>query len=147
MITFFKDFLNENYMDYFDFNVGDCYIYAIAQHRVTGYPLFVVNLYFKEDDWEELDDGEWAYDHETAHVVVKAPNGKYLDHEGEYDEESLKELCKTNYTEFIKIEPVSEFEARTSYLGSDETETIGLDYREEDIKIVEDGLKKEMKIQ
>ena len=127
MKTKFKEYIKE----YYDFNCGDCYIYAIAMHRLYDYPIYGVKLYFKEDDWDYITDPQ--YDFEYAHIIVKKPNGKFVDHEGDYTEEELKNLSKTNYTEFIKIEPISEFEARTAYLGSDESETIGSNYREQDI--------------
>lgn len=132
----------ENFEENFGF--GDCYIYAIAMHRLYGYPIYGVKLYFKEDDWDELDDPQ--YDFEYAHIIVKKPNGKFIDDQGEYDEEELKDLCETSYTEFIKIVPISEFEAKTAYLGSDETETIGPDYKEEDIIDVMKIIKENEKI-
>jgi hypothetical protein len=110
----------------FDFNYGNCNVYAIALHRLYDYPLYVVNLYFKEDEWEEqVELGDpYFYDHETAHVCVKLPNGKYLDSDGEFEEDKLIELCMTDYTEYVKIEAITEFVASTCYLGYCETETV-----------------------
>lgn len=135
MIKNWKQFEN-----YYDFNFGDCYIYAIAMHRLYGYPIYGVKLFFKEDDWDYIDDPQ--YDYEYAHIIVKAPNGKFVDQDGEYNEEELKRLSKTSYTEFIKIEEISEFEARTAYLGLDEKEEEDSKlYREEDILKVMDMIK------
>lgn len=120
--------------DDYNFNFGDCYLFAIALHRMYGYPLYAVYLYYKEDDWDYLS--------EIAHVLVKLPNGKYLDADGEIDEEQLKKLSNTNYTEYITIEPISEFDARTAYLGEDEKETIGETYKEDEIIDVINKLKK-----
>ena len=45
MIKNWKQFEN-----YYDFDFGDCYIYAIAMYRLYGYPIYGVKLFFKEDD-------------------------------------------------------------------------------------------------
>jgi len=127
------------------YNFGDCNIYAIALHRLYNYPLYAINLYFKEDDWDE-DAGYTHMDHETAHVCVKLPNGKYLDGDGEFEKDKLIELCVTNYTEYVKIEAITEFEARTCYLGSGETETVGKSYLEEEIQQVIKDIKSENEI-
>lgn len=108
----------------FNFNFGDCEIYAIALHRLYGHPLYVVNGYYKEPDWDE-EMGWIAYLDEPCHVVVKLPNGKYLDAQGETTENDLKKACLfSNEVEYIKIEPISEEEAKYLYTGEDKEDYI-----------------------
>jgi hypothetical protein len=107
-----------------NFNCGDCDVYAIALHRVYGYPLYIVNGYFKEEDWDE-EEGYTGYDSEPAHIVVKLPNGNYMDSDGEVTEEQLKAECAFgNKIEYIKIEPITEQEAMHVYSGEDQEEDI-----------------------
>ena len=107
-----------------NFNCGDCDVYAIALHRVYGYPLYVVNGYYKEDDWDE-DTGYTGYYNEPAHIVVKLPNGNYMDSDGEVTEEQLKADCAFgNKIEYIKIEAITEQEAMYVYSGEDQEEDI-----------------------
>lgn len=108
----------------FNFNFGDCEIYAIALHRLYGHSLYVVNGYYKEPDWNEKM-GWTAYLDEPCHVVVKLPNGKYLDAQGEITEDELKKACLFgNEVEYIKIEPISEEEAKYLYTGEDKEDEI-----------------------
>lgn len=108
----------------FNFNFGDCEIYAIALHRLYGHPLYVVNGYYKEPDWNE-EMGWTAYLDEPCHVVVKLPNGKYLDAQGEITEDDLKKDCLfSNEVEYIKIEPIGEEEAKYLYTGEDKEDEI-----------------------
>lgn len=107
-----------------NFNCGDCDVYAIALHRVYGYPLYIVNGYHKEEDWDE-EEGYTEYDSEPAHIVVKLPNGNYMDSDGEVTEEQLKADCAFgNKIEYIKIEPITEQEAMHVYSGEDQEEDI-----------------------
>ncbi len=107
-----------------NFNCGDCDVYAIALHRVYGYPLYIVNGYHKEEDWDE-EEGYTEYDSEPAHIVVKLPNGNYMDSDGEVTEEQLKADCVFgNKIEYIKIEPITEQEAMYVYSGEDQEEDI-----------------------
>lgn len=49
---------------------------------------------------------------ESAHIIVKLPNGNYLYSNGETTEKELKKDCMfSNKIEYIKIEPISENEA------------------------------------
>lgn len=108
----------------FNFNFGDCEIYAIALHKLYGHPLYVVNGYYKEPDWDE-EMGWTAYFDEPCHVVVKLPNGKYLDAQGEITEDELKKACLfANEVEYIKIEPISEEEAKYLYTSEDKEDEI-----------------------
>lgn len=110
--------------DFDDFCFGDCEVYAIALHRLYGHPLYVVNGYYKEPDWDE-EMGWTAYLDEPCHVVVKLPNGKYLDAQGETTEDELKKDCLfANQVEYIKIEPISEEEAKYLYSGEDQEDYI-----------------------
>lgn len=107
-----------------NFNCGDCDVYAIALHRIYGYPLYVVNGYFKEDDWNE-EEGYTSYFNEPAHIVVKLPNGNYMDSDGEITEQQLKDDCGFgNKIEYIKIEEITEEEAMHVYSGEDQEEDI-----------------------
>lgn len=107
-----------------NFNCGDCDVYAIALHKIYGYPLYVVNGYFKEDDWNE-EEGYTGYWNEPAHIVVKLPNGNYMDSDGEITEQQLKADCAfSNKVEYIKIEEITEEEAMHVYSGEDQEEDI-----------------------
>jgi len=120
----FESRFDDDYdFNHHNFNCGDCDIYAIALHRIYGYPLYVVNGYFKEDDWDE--EGFTEYDREPAHIVVKLPNGNYMDSNGEVTEDELKEDCAFgNNIEYIKIEEITEQEAMHTYSGEDQEEDI-----------------------
>jgi len=108
----------------YNFNCGDCDVYAIALHRLYGYPLYIVKGYYKEDDWDE-EAGFTGYDNEPAHIVVKLPNGNYMDSDGEIAEEQLKADCAFgNKIEYIKIEEITEEEAMYVYSGEDQEEDI-----------------------
>lgn len=92
--------LNENY----SYTSGDCDIYAISLHKLTNYPLYVIRGFYKD----ELGDG-----YEDCHMVVKSPNGKYLDVNGENTIKQLKNKCLfSNAIYKIKIVPISEEEAK-----------------------------------
>ena len=68
-------YLNENYRkfdnDYdfskHNFNLGECDIYAVALHRLHGYPLYVIRGYFLEEEWG----GEREWDYEDSHIIVR----------------------------------------------------------------------------
>ena len=73
-----KESIDQSFSDDYDFskhsfNSGDCDIYAVALHRLHGYPLYVVRGHFLEDEWG----GEREWDFEDAHIVVKLPNGNF----------------------------------------------------------------------
>jgi hypothetical protein len=106
-----------------DFNLGDCGLYAIALHRVYGFPIYVCKGYFLEEDWG----GKREMEGEVSHAVVKLPNGNYLDHDGELTE---KQLLKNTYygsnnkeaKKNEKIEPVTEKQAKLLFrCGSEES--------------------------
>jgi len=104
--------------------MGDCDIYAIALHRLYNYPIYVINGYYKEPDSNE-EMGWIGYWDEHAHVIVKLPNGNYLDSNGESSGEDLKNKCLfANEIEYIKIEPISEEEAKYIYTGEDKESDI-----------------------
>jgi hypothetical protein len=117
----------------FCFRSGDCDIYAIALHRLYGYPIYVINGYYRESDsgcdLDKCPGCEWCLMNESSHLVVKLPNGNYLDSDGESTEEELKSQCAFgNKIEYIKFEEISENEAME--LFSYDTN------KEEDIKSV-----------
>jgi hypothetical protein len=106
-----------------EFNLGDCGLYAIALHRVYGFPIYVCKGYFLEEDWG----GKREMEGEVSHAVVKLPNGNYLDHDGELTE---KQLLKNTYygsnnkeaKKNEKIEPVTEKQAKLLFrCGLDES--------------------------
>ena len=47
--TTIREFLYEN-IEY-DFNFGDCDLYAVALHRIYGYPLYVVRNYYPNGEY------------------------------------------------------------------------------------------------
>lgn len=95
-----------------NFNHGDCDIYAVSLHRLYGYPLYVVRGWFLEPEWG----GERGYDYEDSHIIVKLPNGNYMDSDGETTESDLRQNCAFgNDIEKITFEPVSEEEALSTF--------------------------------
>ena len=121
---FESKFTDEYDLSKHNFNCGDCDVYAIALHRIYGYPLYIVNGYHKEEDWDE-EEGYTEYDSEPAHIVVKLPNENYMDSDGEVTEEQLKADCVFgNKIEYIKIEPITVQEAMYVYSGEDQEEDI-----------------------
>lgn len=101
---------------------GNCNVYAIAMHRLYKYPIYAINGYFKEDDWDDLDEDERIYNSEVAHVFNKLPNGLYVDYQGVYTELEMKKLSNTSYFEFMELVEMSEIEARNCFGGVDELE-------------------------
>ena len=99
-----------------NYSTGDCDIYAIALHRLYKYPIYVVNGYYIFDD---------EYCNEPCHLVVKLPNGNFLDSRGETTEEELKEdSLFSNEIKYIKIEEISEDEAMFIFTSDDQEELI-----------------------
>ncbi len=95
-----------------NFNTGDCDIYAVSLHRLYGYPLYVVRGWFLEPEWG----GEREYDYEDSHIIVKLPNGNFMDSDGETTESDLRQNCAFgNDIEKITFEPVSEEEALSTF--------------------------------
>jgi len=134
---------NENIINYYPggYQHGGCNVYAIALHKLSGYPLYTVRGFYREDDWEEvLKMGyEFGYYHEDGHVVVKAPNGKYIDSESEYTEEELIDATGFGpHIERIEIVPLTELEAYNLYYGCDEQEDIKDQENNEVNKILKD---------
>ena len=109
------------------YDQGDCNFYAIALHKLTGYPIYSVRGYYKEDDWDEvIENGDIPnYYHEDGHVVVLSKNGLYIDADGEYTEEELiKQTHFGSYIERVDLVKLTEKEAYNLYYGSDEQEDI-----------------------
>ena len=94
LTNFIKQRLRESFQEFTDdydfenhnFNIGDCDIYAVSLHRLYGYPLYVIRGYFLEPEWG----GEREWDYEDCHIMVKLPNGNYMDSSGEATEEEMK---------------------------------------------------------
>jgi GNAT superfamily N-acetyltransferase len=100
-----------------NFNSGDCDIYAVSLHRLYGYPLYVVRGWYLEPEWG----GEREWDYEDSHVVVKLPNGKYLDSEGETTEAELRQnTAYSNDIQKITFEPLTEEEALSIFSCEDQ---------------------------
>jgi len=81
---------------------GYCAEFAIALHRLTGWPTIAFNEVVKED-------GEEYYN--LVHTVVKSPNGKYVDVRGiRTEQEIANNLLATDATPLkdYKLENVSE---------------------------------------
>lgn len=128
----------------FNFNFGDCNLYAIAMHRMYNYPIYRVRGYFKEDDWEEVSDSdmEYVYDFVDCHFVVMDNNELYLDSDGEHTGIELEKSCRLSYFEYIKIESCSEKDAKLAYIGFDEYDNIDSNYLEDEINQVIDIINK-----
>ncbi len=116
MIMNYTKFSNENY------NFGDCDIYAVALHRHYKYPLYSVRNYYPNGSYNKTDKEyeEYGIDSEDAHIVVKLPNGNFLDASGEMSEENLIKSCIFGNTiGEIKLVPISEDEALSIFGGCD----------------------------
>lgn len=112
-----KENLESKFSDDFDFlkhnfNLGDCDIYATSLHRLYGYPLYIVRGWFLEPEWG----GKREWDYEDSHVVVKLPNGHYMDSHGETTEDELRQNCAyANDIAKITFEPISEEDALSTF--------------------------------
>ena len=118
----------------YNFNQGDCDLFARAMHRVTGYPIVVIKGWQEEDDWD--DDGETELVDEPYHVMVQLPNGKFRDADGEYTLKELKPLLGLSADNGIKrvtAEPVEDDDVNDVY---------GNDYDDDEIKKVTDLIRK-----
>jgi len=122
-------YLNENYGNFdndydfskHNFNLGDCDIYAVALHRLHGYPLYVIRGYFLEEEWG----GEREWDYEDSHIIVKLPNGNYMDSDGEQTEETLKSNAGfMNKVERIEFIPIDEEGALSTFSCQDQEEDV-----------------------
>ena len=104
--------VNENH---YSFTSGDCDIYAVSLHRLYGYPLYVIRGYYPDEDF----DNEEYY--EDAHVMIKLPNGKFFDSQGEQTKEELLQLAMfSNNVKRIEIIPVDEQEALEAFSCQDQ---------------------------
>jgi hypothetical protein len=114
----------------YNFNLGNCDLFARAMHRVTGYPIVVIKGWTEEDDWDE--DGETELVDEPYHVMVKLPNGKFRDADGEY---TLEEL-----TPYLGLDPDNGIKKVTAEPIEDENviDVYGSDYSDDEIKKVTD---------
>lgn len=119
----FGEFLNEDdKWKNTNFNHGDCDLYAVALHRLYNLPLYSVRNYYSNGDYEPNDEEYDLYgvDTEDAHIVVKLPNGNYLDGDGEMSEEQLIKLSVfSNDIGEIKLVPIDENEALSIFGGCD----------------------------
>lgn len=142
IIKKFEQFINESENLYgYDFVHGDCDIYAIALHRLYNYQLCAIRGSFLEDDWG----GERETDYEYCHIMVRLPNGNYMDSEGEQTEEEILDADKLMFTEDvdeIEIVDITEDEAKRLFSGSiDYDEQKVSSKKENDIKKVMNFIK------
>lgn len=86
------------YSDSF-YMMGGCDIFAIASHRMLGYPIYAIRGFYIEDDGDEY--------YDTCHLVVKVADDLYYDIQGFKTEESIVENCYFSHditrTEFVKL--------------------------------------------
>lgn len=84
---------------------GMCDAFALALHKKTKYPLYVVRGYY----WDQWNDEE-AY--EDSHMIVKKGDNQYLDVDGEknYDDLVENSLFANEITK-VDIVPISYNEA------------------------------------
>lgn len=86
------DYLLEslNTTDKYDFQEGDCNIYALALHNKYGYPIYGAK--------------ELRGDRLFAHVFVMNPQTKtFIDNEGSYSKEEM--MAKFDGTKIVKLSP------------------------------------------
>jgi hypothetical protein len=112
----------EEWGDDYSFNSGDCDIYAVALHRLYGYPLYLVRGYYEGDE-EWVD--ERGYEYEPCHILVKLENGNYLDSNGEQTGDEVMENCYfSNDVIGVEIVPVTEDIALSTFSVVDQEERI-----------------------
>ena len=125
MKSFIKKLLRESYGKYTDdydfdkhnFNFGDCDIYAVSLHRLYGYPLYVVRGWFLEPEWG----GKRELDYEDCHIMVKLPNGKYMDSNGESTGKEMKQSCLfDNEVKRVTIVQIDEETALSTFSCEDQ---------------------------
>jgi len=109
------DFTNHN------FNCGDCDIYAISLHRLYGYPLYAIRGKYLEPEWGGI--REWGY--EYCHIMVKLPNGNYLDSLGEQTKnEMISRSVFLEKVEKITIVKITEEDAKYMFSCQDQEHDI-----------------------
>ena len=128
--TTIREFLNETYDGRFgdeydftkhNFNTGDCDIYAISLHRLYGYPLYAIRGKFLEPEWG----GKREWDYEYCHIMVKLPNGNYMDSDGEQTKKEM--TSRAAFSEDVKkveIVQISEEEAINMFSCEDQEKDI-----------------------
>ena len=107
----------------YNFNQGDCDLFARAMHRVTGYPIVVIKGWELEEPWG----GKRELVDEPYHVMVQLPNGKFRDSDGEYTLEELKPLLGLSADNGIKkvtAEPIEDKDVKDVYGSNYKTDEI-----------------------
>ncbi len=100
---------------------GDCDVYAVSLHRLYNYPLYVIRGYFLEEDWG----GKREWDYEDCHIMVKLPNGNYMDSDGEQTAKQLKQRATfANDVKKIKFVPIDEQTALNTFSCSNQESSI-----------------------
>lgn len=125
-----RECLNEAHEGKFDddydftkhnFNTGDCDIYAISLHRLYEYPLYAIRGKYLDPDWG--DDDDWGY--EYCHIMVKLPNGNFMDSNGEQTkEEMISRAAFAEDIEEIEIVKITEEEAINMFSCEDQEKDI-----------------------
>lgn len=104
-----------------NFNTGDCDIYAVSLHRIYGYPLYVARGYFLEPEWG----GKREWDYEDCHIMVKLPNGNFMDSDGESTPIDMKQNCRfANDVQKIKFIAIDEETALSIFSCTDQENEI-----------------------
>ena len=88
------------------YRMGGCDIFAIAAHRMLGYPIHVVRGYYIDRNDEE------EY-HEDCHLVVKIKDDLYFDIDGLKKGDDLENSCYfEHHVTRVEIVEISENDAK-----------------------------------
>ena len=82
--------------------MGGCDIFAIAAHRMLGYPIHVVRGFYNDEEY-----------HEDCHLVVKIKNDLYFDIDGLKSGDDLENGCYfEHHVTRVEIVEISENDAK-----------------------------------
>lgn len=95
------NYLLEN-LNKYDFERGDCNVYALALNSKYDLPIYAAVGYFNDDGVTGT---------VVSHVFVKTDDGKFKDSSGEYTEAEMKQKSNTDYFTKVKIIPMTPDEA------------------------------------
>jgi len=114
-------FNEKNDLSNYDFNIGDCDIYAISLHRLYNYQLYAMRGKFLEPEWG----GKREWDYEYCHIMVKLPNGNYMDSDGEQTkQEMISSAVFSEDVRKIEIVKITEKEAINMFSCDDKEKNI-----------------------
>ncbi len=86
----------------FDFQRGDCNVYAVALHRKYDLPIFAAVGAFNDDGVKGT---------VVSHVFVRTPKGLFKDSDGEYTAAQMKAKSMADYFTGVKITQMDDAEA------------------------------------